>query len=77
VVEVGERQEVRGDIFADGGVRAASCFDGDDAFTVAAVSFTRCVKMVGGVAYAGRALFLVRNSQSSRVKMSFVTAAIE
>lgn len=27
--------------------------------------------------YAGRALFLVRNSQSSRVKMSFVTAAIE
>jgi hypothetical protein len=30
-----------------------------------------------GVAYAGNALFLVRNSQSSRVKMSFVTAAIE
>jgi hypothetical protein len=30
-----------------------------------------------GAAYAGRALFLVRNSQSSRVKMSFVTAAIE
>jgi hypothetical protein len=30
-----------------------------------------------GVAYAGRALFLVRNSQSSRVKISFVTAAIE
>jgi hypothetical protein len=29
------------------------------------------------VAYAGRALFLVKNSQSSRVKMSFVTAAIE
>ena len=28
-------------------------------------------------AYAGKALFLVRNSQSSRVKMSFVTAAIE
>jgi hypothetical protein len=28
-------------------------------------------------AYAGRALFLVRNSQSSRVKMSLVTAAIE
>jgi hypothetical protein len=27
--------------------------------------------------YAGRALFLVRNSQSSRVKMSLVTAAIE
>jgi hypothetical protein len=27
--------------------------------------------------YAGRALFLVRNSQSSRVKMSFVTAAME
>jgi hypothetical protein len=29
------------------------------------------------VAYAGRALFRVRNSQSSRVKMSFVTAAME
>jgi hypothetical protein len=29
------------------------------------------------VPYAGRALFLVRNSQSSRVKMSFVTAAME
>jgi hypothetical protein len=28
-------------------------------------------------AYAGRALFRVRNSQSSRVKMSLVTAAIE
>jgi hypothetical protein len=27
--------------------------------------------------YAGSALFLVRNSQSSRVKMSFVTAAME
>lgn len=27
--------------------------------------------------YAGRALFLVRNSQSSRVKMSLVTAAME
>jgi hypothetical protein len=38
---------------------------------------THHAEMTYGCSYAGKALFLVRNSQSSRVKISFVTAAIE
>jgi hypothetical protein len=33
VVQVGQGEQVDGDVFADGGVGAAACFDGDDALT--------------------------------------------
>jgi hypothetical protein len=57
-------------------VWAATGFDGDDALTVVVLVLAGGSGL-GREAYAGRALFLVKNSQSSRVKMSFVTAAIE
>jgi hypothetical protein len=56
---------------------AAASFDGDDALTVWLLEVCFWEMGRGGRRYAGSALFLVRNSQSSRVKMSFVTAAME
>jgi hypothetical protein len=53
VVQLREGVEVGGNVFADGGVRAAAGFDGDDSFAVGGEEGGMLVLGVGGVRVYG------------------------
>ena len=79
MVECGEGEEVGGYVFADRGVGTAACFDCSGGRRRGLVGGGSGRRWGGGIhcmRSGGRAWCFVRNSASSRVKMSLVTAAM-